>query len=343
MPLSLPATLKLAQLKQLAFKCGISTSGTKPVLIRRLQDEVNQSAGDNGSKTKPVRILSIDMGIRNLAYCILDVPAQNISWAKIGTGLVMKGSGRSAKRPLPSIHAWHRLAVSSPPTPAIPIDGEDATTKTTIPKEAFDPATLSQTAYTLLRAQLLPAKPTHILIERQRFRSMGSKHILEWTVRVNMFESMIYAVLCTLKGEGLWDGSVRGVLPGKVGPFWVGEGEEDDATSAKNGKGRKKIRKSASAKIQNKGAKIDLVRSWLESGDVVQLGNDEVKEMARRYVEKWDRVPGGRKAITKLEGEEKMGKLDDLADCLLQGMAWVEWENNKRIVMKHGIEALLDT
>ena len=75
----------------------------------------------------------------------------------------------------------------------------------------------------------------------------------------------------------------------------------------------------------------------------VQLGNDEVKEMARRYVEKWDRVPGGRKAITKLEGEEKMGKLDDLADCLLQGMAWVEWENNKRIVMKHGIEALLDT
>ena len=81
---------------------------------------------------------------------------------------------------------------------------------------------------------------------------------------------------------------MRSVLPGKVGPFWVGEGEEDDATSAKNWKGRKKIRKSASAKIQNKGAKIDLVRSWLESGDVVQLGNDEVKEMARRYVEKWD-------------------------------------------------------
>jgi cruciform cutting endonuclease 1 len=213
------------------------------------------------------------------------------------------------------------------------------------PKEAFDPSTLSQTAYTLLRTKLLPARPTHILIERQRFRSMGSKHILEWTVRVNMFESMIYAVLCTLKGEGLWDGNVRSVLPGKVGPFWVGEKEEvnnEGESAGKEGKGRKKVRKSASAKIRNKGAKIDLVRSWLESGDVVQLGNDEVKEMARRYVEKWDRVPGGRKSVIKAEGEEKMGKLDDLADCLLQGMAWVEWEENKRVVMKYGIEALLD-
>lgn len=283
------------------------------------------------------------MGIRNLAYCILDVPARNLSRAGTETSLERNGIRSIAKKALPSIHAWHRLSVSSPPIPALPTDGEESTTKTPIPKEAFDPSTLSQTAYTLLRTQLLPAKPTHILIERQRFRSMGSKHILEWTVRVNMFESMIYAVLCTLKAEGLWDGSVRSVLPGKVGPFWVGEeGDLEVENAGKEGKGRKKVRKSTSAKIRNKGAKIDLVRSWLESGDVVQLGNDEVKTMARRYVEKWDRAPGSRKGLAKVEGEEKMGKLDDLADCLLQGMAWVEWEDNKKAVMKYGIEALLD-
>jgi cruciform cutting endonuclease 1 len=37
-----------------------------------------------------------------------------------------------------------------------------------------------------------------------------------------------------------------------------------------------------------------------------------------------------------------MGKLDDLADCLLQGMAWIEWEENKRKALEHGVQALLD-
>ncbi|KAH7360114.1 mitochondrial putative cruciform cutting endonuclease 1 [Rhexocercosporidium sp. MPI-PUGE-AT-0058] len=319
MPLTIPSTLKLAQLKKLAFKCGILTSGTKSTLIQRLQNEIAGSEDVSSKAGKKVRILSIDMGIRNLAYCILDVPAQSVIRPGFGAG-----KGKDGKAALPSILAWHRLAVSSPPV-AIPTTDTDGIT-TTIPavKEAFDPATLSQTAYTLLRTQLLPKKPTHILIERQRFRSMGSSHILEWTVRVNMFESILYAVLCTLKAEGLWEGSVRSVLPGKVGPFWVGEEEEGGGGGKEvdgKGKGRKKVRKSTNAKTNNKGAKIDLVRSWLENGDVVGLGNDGVKEMARRYVEKWDRVPGGRKKVVKgLDGEveEKMGKLDDLADCLLQ-------------------------
>jgi cruciform cutting endonuclease 1 len=62
--------------------------------------------------------------------------------------------------------------------------------------------------------------------------------------------------------------------------------------------------------------------------------------MARRYREKWDRSPGGRRK-GEVDGEEKMGKLDDLADCLMQGMAWIEWEENKRKALEHGVEALL--
>lgn len=253
------------------------------------------------------------MGIRNLAYCILDAP-------------------KTSSKKFPLIRAWHRLAVSTAPEvlPAKP--DEDVA----IPpvKEVFNPATLSAAAYTLLRKQLLVEDPTHVLIERQRFRTMGSRNILEWTVRVNMFESILYAVLCTLKGEGVWNGEVHAIAPGKVGPFWVGEEKGDEV-------GSKKERKSKSAKIRNKGAKIDLVRSWLEAEDMVELGNESVESVARRYREKWNRIPGGQR---KVEGEagEKMGKLDDLADSLLQGMAWIQWEENKRTALKHGIEVLLE-
>ncbi|KAJ5051441.1 uncharacterized protein L3040_001219 [Drepanopeziza brunnea f. sp. 'multigermtubi'] len=359
MAFSLPNTLKLAQLKQLAFKCGISTSGTKPILTRRLLDDLAllqplqqpAKAGKQlwmGHKGERTRILSIDMGIRNLAYCMLDVPPRG--------------------RGLPCIHAWHRLAVSSAPVPspdAAALDADAAlATAAAAAKEAFDPATLSAAAYALLRHRLLPLDPTHILIERQRFRSMGSKHILEWTIRVNMFESILYAVLCTLREEGVWRGEVRSIAPGKVGPFWIGEegaeaeaeaGDEDGVRpdsgvelemkkGEERGKSKKKIRRSQNAKIKNKGLKIDLVRSWLEGGDVVGLGNEQVESVARAYREKWDRAPGARRGPRGREREgEKMGKLDDLADCLLQGMAWVQWEENKRALVKNGVEALLES
>jgi cruciform cutting endonuclease 1 len=253
------------------------------------------------------------MGIRNLAYCILDIPAA------------------SSKKP-PSIRAWHRLAVSTVPE-VLNVKADDGVEVAPV-KEVYNPATLSAAAYALLKKKLLLEEPTHILIERQRFRSMGSPSILEWTVRVNMFESILYAVLCTLKGEGIWNGEVHAIAPGKVGPFWV---EEETA-----GVGRTKMRKSLSAKIRNKGAKIDLVRSWLEGAQMVALGNEDVEGVARRYREKWDRIPGVRKQGAE-SGQEKMGKLDDLADCLLQGMAWLQWEENRRLALKHGVEGLLET
>jgi cruciform cutting endonuclease 1 len=332
MALKIPPALKLSQLKTLAFKCGISTSGTKTLLTQRLIEEIVPTI-KHGSNTP--RILSIDMGIRNLAYCILDLP-------------------NSIKYPstcLPSIYSWRRLAISTAPL-------KSNLSSTPVLKEAFDPLTLASHAYTLLRTSLLLHNPTHILIERQRFRSMGSPHILEWTVRVNMFESMLHAVLHTLKAEDIWDGQILAVAPGKVGSFWMGEdgGEsakiagavrEDVVATAELVGGRhKKVRKTQSAKIRNKGIKIDLVKNWLENGVMVTLGN-EAEATAKGYMEKWVRKPGRKpgKSVAKIVGEEtveEMGKLDDLADSLLQGMAWIQWEENKRIAVKHGVDALLN-
>jgi len=265
------------------------------------------------------------MGIRNLAYCVIDVPPKSPN-APIVTSSTRKETSSKHEK-LPQILDWSRLAVST--RPEVPDSGPAV-------KEAFDPATLSNIAYKLLRSRLLLTNPTHVLIERQRFRSMGGSHVLEWTLRVNMFESILHAVLCTLKSEGSWAGEVMSIAPGRVGPFWLPPGASDMKDEE-----MKKARKSKSTKVQNKGVKIDLVRRWLEAGDVVRLGNENVEGTARQYVEKWGRMPGRVKGMV---GGDKVdtGKLDDLADCLLQAMAWVEWEENKRRTLRDGVEKVLD-
>lgn len=300
MALKLPP-LKLSELKALAFQCGISSSGTKAVISSRLIEAIQFSHESNRKK----RVLSIDMGIRNLAYCVLD---QSKDAAKI-----------------PSLVAWKRIAVSSKPV-------ENLESLTPAPKESFEPADFAAHAYKLLRHTLLVFRPTHILIERQRFRSMGSKHILEWTIRVNMFESMLYAVLHTLSEEEIWIGKVEAITPGKVGPYWVGTGIE-----GQKGELIKK-RNTASVKARNKGAKIDLVQTWLSNKEMVLPKTKEAKATAKSYIERWHRGTGRQKKNSARFEVDELIKLDDLADSLLQGRAWIEWDHKKQSILKHGVD-----
>ena len=337
------SSLKGAALKTLAFRCGIQVSGTKAALIQRIQNEAQIEASREAAASKrkrtprqAMRIVSIDMGIRNLAYCVLSVP---------------EGHGK------PTIEAWKRLAISSAPVAPSLSKAElkvaGARTKEAVQavkeveKESFEPKVMSKSAYQFSR-KLLEYQPTHVLIERQRFRSMGSSHILEWTVRVNMLESMLYAVLQTLKEEKAWHGGIIPIAPGRVGPFWLEEegmafdpSEVDEIKEAP----LSKTRTSKLAKIQNKGAKIDLVRNWLASSDRVELASGEVSDLAAAYLEKWVKGPGapkGKRALADSEVVvEKMGKLDDLADSLLQGMAFLRWEENKQTIREVGWEPLL--
>lgn len=311
-----------------------------------------RSPAAKGREEKPARILSIDMGYRNLAYCLLELH-----------------SSAKTIQVLPTIRAWQRLSMSdirSAPAPELladvppaGLDTSETLASKVVTKEIFDPPTLSAIAHTLLRKHLLTLSPTIILIERQRFRSMGGASVLEWTIRVNMLENILHAVLYTLKAEGLWDGEVRCILPGRVGPFWVGEMDAENNKLALNerealseedfmGGGRKmtKPSRAKAAKAHNKGLKMDLVRSWLEAGDVLTLGTEAVQSMADAYKEKWDRGPGGRKKIStepsKEVKKEEISKLDDLADCLLQGMAWMKWEENKKALLREGVGALVN-
>lgn len=153
-----------------------------------------------------------------------------------------------------------------------------------------------------------------------------------------MFEGMLYAVLRTLAEEGKWSGVVHGVSPLKVTSYWVEDDDKDMSSKAKT------------AKARNKAAKVDLVGNWLERNAVIECYTEEAKRTADIYLEKW-KGKGRRKRKNKgddrpVEQEddeddaEGITKLDDQADCLLQAVAWLRWEENKLRVLTDGIEAL---
>ncbi len=469
---SIPS-LKLTQLKHLAVQCGVNSTGTKAVLGARLLEElhqpdanktVSQDNSHNGSNNIPSirdgqqRILSIDMGIRNLAYCVLDIPS---------TTTTSLSSRKKEKGTKIHVHSWKRMAITSP-TPTMFSASDSSSTilssskeqsniteresqlekekepqervgikererpkalelelearsisrklrrggkeDKTKEKESFEPPIYAAHAYTFLSTVLARYQPTQILIERQRYRSMGSSAILEWTVRVNMFEGMLYAVLRTMMERGDWVGGVKGVLPAKVTAYWLDQdnlnnslsgddlgldglanGEdgksagieiiedpaggkpkaEKDSKKGENvawneeGNGHKKRKKG-----DNKTAKIQLVSHWLLHQKIVDFNTPESQRTAEAFLaraqgkknragpakKKPKRKPrkgtvgelvervlsaegamknnADEKEVDESEVEpEKITKLDDLADCLLQGVAFVKWEENKRVLL----------
>ncbi|HEU0048209.1 MAG TPA: mitochondrial RNA-splicing protein MRS1, partial [Nitrososphaera sp.] len=350
-PASWLPSLKAAQLNRIAFVTGISSSGTKPVLIQRLDDALQscpsirteegtaayvtrqhgldgagvQSRQKDGQASRAMSILSIDMGIRNLAFAHLIVPQ---TW---------KDSAQPRVSVLPILNAWTRLAISafppqspsssSPQVAALNFHADVARkTKTkqsestiiassssnreekssvraelkenTADKESFAPDVYASHAYTLITSLIAAYKPTHILIERQRFRSGGGSSVQEWTIRVGVFEGMLYAVLKTLNQESNRQDlgiAVQGVEPQRVARYWI---EKDRPASGKQPETK---HKKLSSK-EGKKAKIDLVGRWLtawrelhpsvpatpEESLRIQLSdNSQANIVAKEYLKKW--------------------------------------------------------
>ncbi|RAL05821.1 uncharacterized protein BO80DRAFT_460880 [Aspergillus ibericus CBS 121593] len=394
-------TLKSTTLQHLAHQTGIKSSGTKPVLIRRLEGELarcvytlplghyhgsgsgsgggSELRGRGSGEGKELRVLSIDMGIRNLAFACLRVTIPpHYSPASASGGLAGtkdhepgKGNGKGSGIESITLQAWRRLSIphlreefnltpqrtSKSKIQFITPDEDPPSESTSAAKEDFSPPIYAHHAYTLITTLLDRYQPTHILIERQRFRSGGGSAVQEWTIRVGMFEGMLYAVLEAIGrfsststsssrdfgGEGQGGVEVWGMEPGRVSRFWAERGVQDqdqdqgqsDGDGDEGGKGKKGKKKKSVRDVKK--MKIGLVGEWLrqtgeESGARILVEDEEVKQWVDAFLEKYQ---GKRRRKDAVEFD--IGKLDDLADCLVQGITWLEWQRmRQQVVLSEG-------
>ncbi|KAI1091507.1 Ydc2-catalyt-domain-containing protein [Rostrohypoxylon terebratum] len=334
MPSTLDALLpkfKATQLKQLAFLCGAKNSGRKDEIVERLL-----TLAQLPPSKKKLLILSIDMGIRNLGYSLLSPAATSPGRKKSAplTGEALRSPPRI------NLHAWRRRELFDV-SPDDPIDPDQ-----------YSPTSLASAADRLIRQDLLHSKPTHVLIERQRWRSGSASGIFEWTVRVNTLEAMLHASLRTLRELGHWDGEIISIAPPSITRFWPAPPEDvvpkKRSRASKVTEGEGKLRKATNP-MQSKKHKIGVLTGWLKKepkDQVILPANSNVEGAVELFRQKLNgaRESRSRTAEDGLAQKAWPRKLDDLTDCLLQGVAWLKWEENKALLLNEkGITELLDS
>ncbi|OAP56603.1 hypothetical protein AYL99_08715 [Fonsecaea erecta] len=261
------------------------------------------------------------MGIRNLAFAHLTVPVEEIT------------------QPLqhiwysrPTLQAWRRIAVTESlhaTTNSYPGSAFDKSTSAEsglagAAKESFEPIHYARHAYDLVKYMLHTYKPNHILIERQRFRSGSQSAVQEWTLRVGVFEGMLYSVLRTLIEEHKLQLSIEPMQPPRVNRYWL-EGRQGLLGSKENKLVGREVKK----------AKIDLVGQLLGGGSSDICVGSAAQQTASDFVSRVNQASTRRRADIP-----NISKLDDLADSLLQGLAWIQWQNNRRRIETLGRDAI---
>lgn len=226
------------------------------------------------------------MGIRNLALCVLHIPSSF---------------------QIPEITDWDRITVSQKPDSSTPSVAE-----------SFEPIDYAAKAYMIMKYSLEKYNPHTILIERQRYRSGGGVAVQEWTVRVNMLESMFHAVLHTLAQQNRHDFMVHSVSPRKVTQLWVGD-----------------VKEKMSAR-ETKTAKMAAAERIISGFDMKVLFSGQAKDVAEGYISTssvYKNYLRKNNKDSRKSGSVGVKKFDDLADSMLQGLGWWRWHVNRSLTM----------
>ncbi|KAK3371861.1 mitochondrial resolvase Ydc2 [Lasiosphaeria ovina] len=305
-----PPRLQLKALRSTAVESGLPVGGIKSELVLRLRDAAR--------KFTPVpanaRILSIDLGIKNFAYSL-------ITWTKPSTqghSEIPQWPGRLKV----SVHEWKVVDLAQE------AEAQALAATGTSQAAVFDPESLSKLALKLVNDRLLPLRPTHVLIERQRNRSSGSAAVTEWTLRVNSLESILYGILATLqqqqRGTGTFDaGAIIPILSHRVGSYLDRELDVEPEKS-----------------VNIKKRKMSILQGWIRAGVVEPTTEDVRQQMSKAVLGKPDKPKrigakhkaevGASESLPAQEGVKppKAQKLDDLSDSLTQGIVWLMWQRS---------------
>ncbi|KAF2127082.1 ribonuclease H-like protein [Dothidotthia symphoricarpi CBS 119687] len=197
------------------------------------------------------------MGIKNLAYCVASVsyPGASDHGAKWSAVMDVEQWEKidllGARKVVPLTSSPRDVAGAGNENEDVDVNeeedvdadenqdvGVDVNVDVEGETDPFSPSNLSLTAYHLVTQTILTAKPDIILIEKQRWRSGGGHAVLQWTVRVNTLEAILWAVLTSVKAErALQDPKAKGftvwgVDPKRVGQFWLGVHSQQTESAA---------------------------------------------------------------------------------------------------------------
>ncbi|KAF2665430.1 ribonuclease H-like protein [Microthyrium microscopicum] len=292
--------LKQSHIAFLLKRIGAIVGGKKNEQLRRLNHELVRPRlvlGKDKDGVERARILSVDMGIKNLGYCLTKV---NIH------------PDTKTTKPSFLVATW----ASGPLFP----ETNKAEESNEDPFDLYSPSNFSKTALDLVKNVFLPLRPTHILIEKQRFRTGGQPMIQEWTVRVNKLESMLWSILATHNEYNEFKIQTSAVDPARTTKFWV---PVDKA-----------VKNEEKVMADTKKLKINLVKSWISKEKLPEEIDLQFGVQAHPMMNFF--ATGKRFA----KGEDTPKKRDDLADCLLQAAAKVIWELNRRQIADMSVKQI---
>ncbi|CAI4034748.1 hypothetical protein SMKI_11G1980 [Saccharomyces mikatae IFO 1815] len=291
---------KSGQLKSLSFVIGAANGTTKEIKRTYIQEQCKflEELRQQKIRQGGINILSMDAGVSNFAFSKMQLLNDN---------------------PLPKLLDWQKLNL-------------EEKFFQNLKKLSLNPAETSQLVFDLTEYLFESAPiPDMFTIERQRARTMSSRHILEPILKVNILEQILFSNLenKVKYTNRIQNGSklryiVRSSDPHRMTSYWCFPREETPV-------GSKKLKSNK----HSKDLRIKLVKK-IVSSSILNKGSKDPTELVE-FTEIWEKRI--RNALAKkksfklcdiLEFLDNSGvkKDDDLADSFLHSLSWIEWIKN---------------